>query len=218
MRYKLGLIWLMLAAIAPVMAETRIDRMVMPNEIRIGWGDMLFESLMWHNPTSVPQTMPEEWSNVYDEDFRHHQHLFLEYQYRVNYWLGVGLMTDLGEVDWNRVIRNGRGEEISREPGHYFYNISVMPTVRFTYLRTEYANFYSGLGIGLCVNGGTEYNSAGKTTDFGAAVNLTLLGLSVNYKRWFAAVEVGGLYGLKNANTVFMAGSRTFNASIGARF
>ena len=201
-----------------IAAETRVDRVIMPHEIRVGWGDMLFETLMWHNPQAIISTMPEDWTRTYQEDYRYHQHLFLEYQYRPNYWLSIGAMIDLGEVGWDQVERNGKGAELSRDPNHYFYNISVMPTVRFTYFRHEYVNLYSGLGLGVCVNGGTETNNKGQHTEVGAAINLTVLGLSANYKRWFAAVEFGGLYGLQNANKIYMAGSRMFTASVGARF
>lgn len=218
MKRILTYILLLCLAAAPAFSETRVDRAVMPHEIRAGWGDMLFETLMWHNPNAVINTMPAEWSKTYDEQFRYHQHLFLEYQYRFNYWLGIGGMVDVGEVGWDQVTRNGRGEELSRDQNHYFYNISIMPTIRFTYFRHEYLNLYSGLGIGVCINGGTETNVHGQHTEAGAAVNITALGMSVNYQRYFAAVEFGGLYGLRNANTIYMAGSRMFTASVGARF
>ena len=63
-------------------AGTKWDYLTWRNEIRVGWGDQLFESLMWHNPTSITTTMPEAWSQTYHENYRHHQHLWAEYQYR----------------------------------------------------------------------------------------------------------------------------------------
>ncbi|MBR3407283.1 MAG: hypothetical protein IKG86_00380 [Paludibacteraceae bacterium] len=215
---RIAYILLLLLAVGNLQAETRRDVKEMPNELRIGWGDMLFESLMWHNPKSVVQTMPTSYSYTYQEDFRHHQHLFLEYQHRFNYWFGLGAMVDLGEVDWQNVTRNGQGVEIARDPGHYFYNVTIMPTFRFTYFHHENVNLYSGLGLGLVINGGTEQNAFGNRTETGFAANFTVLGISANYKRWFASVEFGGLYGLRNANTIYMASSRIFSASIGARF
>lgn len=216
---RLLAIWIGVLALGMTLsAETRVDRVIMPNEIRIGWGDMLFETLMWHNPTTIITTLPEDYTRNYNENYRYHQHLFFEYQYRVNYWFGIGGMVDVGEVGWDEVTRNGKGQILTTDPNHYFYNISVMSTARFTYLRHENVNLYSGLGLGVCVNGGTETNHKGEHTEVGAAVNLTVLGMSVNYQRWFAAVEFGGMYGLRNANTIYMAGSRMFTASIGARF
>jgi hypothetical protein len=93
-----------------------------------------------------------------------------------------------------------------------------MPTIRFTYFHHPYVNLYSGLGIGMDINGGTETNAYGFHNDIGAAINLTVFGVSANYDRWFAAVDFGGMYALKNKNTIFLLSSRMINVSIGARF
>ena len=93
-----------------------------------------------------------------------------------------------------------------------------MPTVRFTYFFHEYVNLYSGLGFGIGINGGTETNAKGKHTMAGAAVNVTLIGVSANYDRWFMTLDFGGMYSLKDMNTIFMASSRIINVGIGARF
>ena len=201
-----------------VFAETRFDHLNMRNEIRIGWGDQLFESLVWHNPTSITTTMPAEVTYNYKERYRHNQHIWLEYQYRFNYWFSLGGMFDMSEVGWDLVTRDGRGTELARNKNNYFYNIVIMPTVRFTYFHHEFVNIYSGLGIGLGINGGTEVDGLGKHTALGAAVNFTLVGISANYQRWFCAFDLGGLYSLKNANSIYMASSRILNFSIGARF
>ena len=219
MRRHLLLILLLLPFLSGVaQAETRRERTLMPSELRIGWGDMLFETLMWHNPKSVITTMPASYRRTYAENYRYHQHLFLEYQYRFNYWFGLGGMMDLGEVGWDQVTRDGTGLELARDPGHYFYNLTIMPTVRFTYYHHDHVNLYSGLGLGMVINGGTEQNVHGNRTELGAAINLTAFGVSANYKRFFMAVEVGGLYGLRNTNTIYMASSRILTASIGVRF
>ena len=199
-------------------AETKDARQDMHNEVRIGWGDQLFESLVWHNPTSIVTTMPIASSYEYKERYRHHQHLWLEYQYRFNYWFSLGGMFDMSEVGWDKVTRDGKGNELARDKRNYFYNAVIMPTVRFTYFHHEYVNIYSGLGIGMDINGGTETDGRGKHTAVGAAVNFTLVGISANYKRYFVAFDYGGMYALKNANAIYMLKSRMFNLSIGARF
>ena len=199
-------------------AETKEDRQYMPHELRVGWGDQLFESLVWHNPTSIVTTMPESSTFEYKERYRHNQHLWLEYQYRFNYWFSLGGMFDMSEVGWDKVTRDGKGKELARDKRNYFYNAVIMPTVRFTYFHHENVNIYSGLGIGLDINGGTETDGRGKHTALGTAVNLTLVGISANYKRYFVAFDYGGMYALKNANAIYMLKSRMFNLSIGARF
>lgn len=199
-------------------AETRKERKEMPSELRVGWGDMLFETLMWHEPTSIIKSMPTSYQRTYQENFHHNQHLFIEYQYRFNHWFGLGGMVDMGEVNWDDVTRDGTGREIARDPGHYFYNLTIMPTVRFTYFHHANVNLYSGLGLGMVINGGTEANSNGNRTETGFAANITAFAVSANYKRFFAAVEFGGLYGLRNTNTIYLASSRIFTASLGVRF
>ena len=188
------------------------------HEMRIGWGDQLFESLMWHNPLYRVKTMPASYRQTYHEDYHHYQHIWVEYQQRYKGWFSYGAMVDISFVDWDDVTRNGRGVEVSRDKNHYFYNLVIMPTIRFTYYHHEYVNIHSGLGFGMCINGGTEKNGKGDKTDVGAAVNFTVLGFSFNYDRWFWTVEFGGMYALRDFNTIFMASSRMINVGFGARF
>lgn len=212
--------WIVVLFILPVkaVAEDNTAYLFQRNELRIGWGDQLFESLVWHNPTSVATTMPATSSYVYKENYRHNQHIWLEYQYRFRHWFSLGGMFDVSEVGWDRVTRNGQGVEMERNKSNYFYNIVIMPTVRFTYFHHPYVNIYSGLGIGLDINGGTEVDGKGNHTAVGAAVNFTIVGVSANYQRWFWAFDYGGLYALKNANAIYMLKSRMLNFSFGARF
>ena len=210
---------LLLCSIAVVgSAENKWTYITQRNELRIGWGDQLFESLIWNNPTSIISTMPDSYRRTYKEDYSHNQHLWLEYQWRFNHWFSLGGMIDLSEVNWDNVTRDGKGREVARTTGNYFYNAVLMPTIRFTYFHHDNVNFYSGLGIGLDINGGSETNGLGNKTDVGAAINITVFGISANYKRWFWTVDCGGLYALKNANTIFLMSSRIINVGMGVRF
>lgn len=190
----------------------------MRHEVRLGWGDQMFESLIWHNPTSIVTTMPESYRQVYKEDYHYDQHIWLEYQYRFAYWFSLGGMVDLSEVHWSEITRNGTGAIVGKDPGHFFCNIVIMPTVRFTYFHHPNVNIYSGLGFGIGINSGTEMDSHGRLTDVGAAVNLSVIGVSANYKRWFWTVDFGGMYSLKSGSTIFLASSRMINVGLGVRF
>ena len=201
-----------------VHAEDKWAYLQQRNELRIGWGDQLFESLVWHNPTYIVKTMPTSYEQVYHENYRHDQHVWIEYQWRFKHWVSLGGMVDWSDVRWDDVTRNGAGVEVAREGGHWFYNIVIMPTVRFTYFHHENVNLYSGLGVGLDINGGSETDGWGRKTDVGAAINVTVFGVSANYQRWFWTVDFGGLYALKNGNTIFMASSRIMNVGLGVRF
>ena len=188
-----------------------------PHQLRIGWGDQMFETLVWyHQPHST--IYPESYIGQYEEDFRYVQHWFAEYQYRVKYWFNVGAMVDYSGVLWDKVRRNGKGEELDREEDCSFHNIAVMLTMRFTYFHSKYVSLYSGLGVGLNINTGSELDYLDRHTAFAPTLNITALGMNVGNERWFGAVEFGGLYSLANINEVYLAGSRMFTASVGYRF
>ena len=209
----------MLCSIAVVgFAENKWAHITQRNELRIGWGDQLFESLIWHNPTSIITTMPDSYQQVFKENYSYNQHVWMEYQWRFTHWFSLGAMVDFSHVGWDEVTRNGKGAELNRKENQFFYNAVIMPTIRFTYFHHENVNFYSGLGIGLDINGGTETNALGNHTDVGAAINLTVFGISANYQRWFWTVDCGGLYALKNMNTIFLMSSRIVNVGMGVRF
>lgn len=209
----------MLCSIAVVgFAENKWTHITQRNELRIGWGDQLFESLIWHNPTSIITTMRDSYQQVYKENYSYNQHVWMEYQWRFTHWFSLGAMVDFSHVGWDEVTRNGTGAELNRKEEQFFYNAVIMPTIRFTYFHHENVNFYSGLGVGLDINGGTETNALGNHTDVGAAINLTVFGISANYQRWFWTVDCGGLYALKNMNTIFLMSSRIVNVGMGVRF
>ena len=208
----------LLSLSAPVWAEDKEAYKTMRHEVRIGWGDQLFESLMWHNPTYRIRVMPADWTHTEHENYHHDQHIWAEYQYRFKSWVSFGAMTDISFVHWDDVTRNGLGQVLHRDKGHYFYNLVIMPTVRFTYYHHPNVNLYSGLGIGMDINGGTETDGRGRHTVVGAAANFTVFGVSANYQRWFWTVDFGGMYALRNIDTIFMLSSRIINVSFGARF
>lgn len=218
MKRKIVILMALLAIAMGAGAENKWAYLNMRHEVRVGWGDQLFESLMWHNPLYRVRTMPASYRQLYHEDYHHDQHIWAEYQYRYKGWFSFGGMADISFVHWDDVMRNGLGEELSRDKGHYFYNLVIMPTIRFTYYHHEYVNLYSGLGVGMDINGGTERDSRGRRTVVGGAVNLTVFGISANYNRWFWTVDFGGMFALRDANTIFMAGSRIINVGLGARF
>ncbi len=187
-----------------------------PHELRIGWGDQTFESLMWRNE-GHPTVMPPDYQDCYNEHFRYTQHWFFEYLYNVNYWYSFGFQVDYSGVLWDEVIRDGQGYEISREIDQQFHNIAVIPMIRFSYSHNEYTSLYSSLGLGLNINTGTELDYKKRYTAFAPVVNVTLLGLRVGKGRCYSMFEFGGLFSLSSTNEIYMLGSRLFTVSIGVR-
>lgn len=219
MRKILPILFLMLLCFTlPLMAENKEHRSMNPHELRIGWGDQLFEHLAWHAAPQPVNTLPSTYSAVYSEHYRYTQHWFVEYQYRPNAWLSFGGLFDASGVLWDEVTRNGLGNEISRDSNHSFYNLIIMPTVYFTYLHHKHLSLHSGLGVGIDINGGTETDYKGRNTVVAPALNLTLFGLSVNFGRWYAAADLGALIALTDGQHIYQFGGRLISASIGATF
>jgi len=208
----------MLWCTVPVLAETREMRDSLRHELRLGWGDQLFETLNYYpNRGRGMLTSDNQWLRTCN--YRYTQHLFLEYQYRVNHWFGAGGMLDCSAVVWDTKSYNfDYNQQLGFSNDHCFYNVVLMPTLRFSYLYTKYVSMHSGLGVGLNINGGTEVDAYGHHTVCAPVLNLTLVAVTVGYKHWFGAVEFGGMYSLLNQNQVFMFGSRLITASVGVRF
>ncbi len=189
----------------------------MPHEIRIGWGDMMFEGLIWHE-SPAPNILPEDYTADHNENYRYTQHCFVEYLYHMNYWYSVGGMVDYSGVLWDVVTRNGKGQEVGRQADRIFHNIVLMPIVHFSYFHSEYVSLYSALGLGLNINTGTELDYKGRRTAVAPAANISLLGVRVGKQHFYGAVELGGMISLASTNEVYMLGSRIFTASVGVRF
>ncbi|MGN0189110.1 MAG: hypothetical protein ACI395_06305 [Candidatus Cryptobacteroides sp.] len=212
---------LLLLALLPfyaAFAETPEKRASMRHEFRLGWGDQMFESLVWQNPSYIIDNMSESYTSQYKEHYRYTQHWFAGYQWRVNKWFSLGAMADFSACLWDDVTRNGQGVELDREANRNFWNLVVMPEFRFTWLNRKYVSLYSSLGAGLCVNGGTETDFQGRHTVCAAALDIALVGISVDWSRWFAFVELGGLYALKGQSAVYLCNSRIVSAGVGIRF
>ena len=187
-----------------------------PHEVRIGWGDQMFETLMWHE-AGHPTVLPPSYQNTYNERFRYTQHWFVEYLYHFNYWYSFGMQIDYSGVLWDQVVRNGEGTEISREVDHNFHNIAIIPTIRFSYFHHDYVSMYSSIGVGVNINTGTELDYKKRYTAAAPVINIALVGVRVGKGRFYGLVELGGMISLANTNEVYMLGSRIFTTSFGVR-
>lgn len=216
-RHILSLLLLLFFTTNHMQAESKSSRAERKHEIRIGWGDQLFETLVWHEEPFSTIHPPTTLLN-YDENFQYLQHYFIEYQRRHNHWLSYGGTFDFSGVYWDRVTRNGKGEQVGDPTNHHFINLVFMPNIRFTYFYHKYVSFYSGLGAGLNINTGTEIDYKQRKTAVAPVFGLTLFGVEVGLDHWFASLELGGLYSLVNTNEIYMVSSRMITAAIGFRF
>ena len=201
---------LILTTLLPLtlMAEEMADRSWRLHEIRIGYGDPMFETMVWH-------TSPTYFTLEKTMNYKFTGHIFAEYHYRPNAWFSYGGQIDYQQVFWMKEdLVNGD----YKYTNHNFFDISVMPTIRFTFFWSEYVNLYCGMGAGLLINGGTDKDYQGHQVAFAPVTDLRLLGVSVGKEMFFGTFDIGGMFSLTNTNTIYMVGSRIFSASIGLRF
>ena len=187
------------------------------HEVRIGWGDMMFESVAfadspnhgWANPDKLPNNY------VVTEQCYHRYtgHIFADYHYNVLKWLAVGGQIDFEGIFWKEINYSKYHYQVGDVTDIKNYNIVLMPTVRFTYFHSQWVNLYSGLGLGMNI----ACDNSGKA-EAAIAFNLNLFSVCAGNEHWFGAVEFGLLNSLKNTNNIYMVGSRILSASIGYRF
>ena len=188
------------------------------HELSLGFGDQLFENLVWQNPPFIVDNMGEGWSELYREKYRYTQHWFFDYYCNLSEHLAVGARADISACLWDEVLRSGKGSEISREADCFFMNISLLPKARWSWYHSQALRVYSALGIGLNINTGTEADAEGHRTACALAVDLTLAGVQYSFGKWYAFGELGGLTSLRDKNTIYMLGSRLISLGVGLKF
>lgn len=154
--------------------------------VRVGWGDMLFESL------AFPSAGRDRGGKGYTG------HLFGEYQYQWTKVVSVG-----AQLDFQGIFT----------PDMNNYDLTFLPTVRFTYLRTRMVQMYSGVGAGLLF----AFDNCGGA-ELAPALNLNLVGLMLGDGPLTIGFELGLLNALTGAQKVYMAGSRLFSLSLNYQF
>lgn len=192
-------------------AMTKDSIVFSPHEVRLGWGDMLYETAMYH-------------ADHYTGNYRYTGHIFATYQYRFLPWLSAGIDVDYEHVLWQKSPDSGINKTpFASCPAEWkteadFFNICLIPQVRFTYYWSKFVNLYSGIGCGLLINGGSELNFRDQKTAFAPVIELTALGVQVGDNHWFGTVELGGLNAMSSLTDFYMLGSRLFSVSLGYRF
>ena len=221
-----------LAALLPLIAtaETREQRAESPHELRIGVGDpLLFMAFL---PVSDPGSGDDElWFTTfglsaaeahnklanatcfaYNGKAHNIGHFFLEYQYRINSYIGVGVDVDMITHCRKIGLYNGYHDLIAKRTGGSFY-MDIIPRARFTFLHKQYVNLYASAGIGLSIDHSLYPNGR---TWFSPLFDVTLFGISIGENHVFGTFEVFDI----GANLIEFDFSHTqlFTASIGYRF
>ena len=192
-------------------AETKETRSAQKHEVRIGYGDPMYETMRWKdepNKLGVPMNARQ--------NYRYTGHIYGEYMYRVNSWLGVGGQLDFGATmfDYNSYQLDDKGNQfLASSDYRYFYDVCVMPAVRFTYYHHEWVNLYSGVQLGVGIHG--DYRSR---SEVGCAFGITALGVSVGRNHWFGTAEFGGISNMQSLTAIYLLWTKWFNVSVGYRF
>ena len=159
-------------------------------QVRLGWGDMLFETLAFHPTTSLTGNKTS--------NFGYTGHIFGEYQYRLNKTISIG-----GQIDFEGIFWKENGNPVNN------FNLIVMPNVRFIYFEKGLFTLYSGVGLGLL----TAFDNAGGA-EVAPAFNLNFFSVQVGKGHWSGTLELGMLNALRNPNRVYMVASRMLSVSV----
>ena len=157
--------------------------------VRAGWGDSLFESLAFHE-------------NQDQTHFAYTGHFFADYQYNLTRVVSMGAQADIQGIFWTE--NNVRSRN---------YDVTLMPTVRFTWLHTDWVRLYSGLGAGVLF----AFDNAGGL-DVAPAVDIQTIGVQIGKTPWCGSIDFGFLSALKNAHYIYMFGSRLVSVSVNYRW
>lgn len=184
---------------------------VQRHRLRIGWGDMLFETAVYY-PTvqhvfDTPSAIPDYFRTK--EDFSHWftGHIFAEYQYSVLDFLSVGGQIDFESMGWKSGWFDNNHVMVEALPDVRFSNVVVMPTVRLSYLRKEPVSVYSGLGAGLLL-------SFAQTVEAAPAVYINLVGVQLGSGHWSGSLDLGAMASMSDFSKVYLMGSRLVSVSI----
>lgn len=185
----------------------------MRHQVRVGWGEALFETLTFGNTTphiySNPQALPENFSIHERYNSFCTGHFFAAYQYRLTPVVRLGGQFDIEGIYWQEGDFDRNHKLIGTGKTVRNHNIVIMPTVRFDYLRKGITTLYSGVGSGLLL----ALDNAGGSA-VAPALNLNFVGVQLGWGHWSGSVELGAMIALSGGNSVFMLGSRLLSFSL----
>lgn len=189
------------------------------NETIIGAGDPLAECLFYRSSPHIDYTLYDP-ATIYleQQNYRHVPHFYLEYYRNILSWLAVGAQVDVGSFYWTNVYYQGGSNTPVESSRQKNFNISILPAVRFAYMRREHVRLYSAVRTGLTINTGSELDYKGRNTAAGFGLDFTWIGASYMYGPWFGSFELGLMAALGDVNSIFMFGSKLMSLSVGYRF
>ncbi|MBQ0096230.1 MAG: hypothetical protein KBS53_01100 [Bacteroidales bacterium] len=189
------------------------------HEVRLGVGDMLFETMIWHN--HVHKSYVGSPAGILYPEKRGYgflPHISGEYAYHILPWMSIGGTIDFQQTYWRTEYFSSADDRVKESVKENFYNLCIMPTVRFNYFRREHVGLYSALAVGMDINGGTEKNGRGQKTVVGAALDLRPIGVIFGADHYWGYVELGCLNALKSKDEMFLLCSEIVRVGLSYKF
>jgi len=186
------------------------------NQVRLGIGDMLFETMIWHNQEHKDYTGaydPQGKGFPENSKYRYTPHFSVEYTRRLLPWLCVGGTLNIQGTLWEQNVYSNENKLLSTS-NESFYNLCIMPLVRFHYFRRPNVELYSAVAAGIDINGGTQKNAAGKRTVCGMSTELTFIGVMAGKDHWYGFFDLGALIGMKDKNNFYMFPSQMLKLGV----
>lgn len=177
------------------------------HQVRLGWGDPLFETMAFHEGASPVGEF------VRTHDYCYTGHFFAEYLYRLTKVVSLGIQTDLEGIFWKETQTDAYRKPIGPSSSSRNYDLSILPTVRLTFLDTPWVQLYAGGGIGLM----TAFDNA-RNLELAPVLSLTPFAIQVGKGPWSGSLELGGLTSLKSDNKIYMLCSRLVSVSVNYRW
>lgn len=203
MRKVLAIILLCCTAFPLLAAEPPESR----HQVRVGWGDMFFERLAFHSTVpgtyGAPESLPASFVRTETFDYGYTGHIYAEYSYRYSSLLSFGLMADLEGIFWKKGDFDRYHQLKTPATQVNNWDLVIMPTVRFTYLRKPMVRLYSGVGLGALF----AWDNAGGFR-MAPSINLNWIGVEVGKGHWGFNAELGMLNSLTGAYHIYQLGSR----------
>lgn len=156
------------------------------HQVRAGWGDMFFESL------AFPKAARAQGGKGFTG------HLFAGYQYQLNKVVSLG-----GQLDFQAI----RMADMDN------FDLAVMPTVRFTYLRTPWVELHSGVAVGVLL----AFDNKGGA-EFSPALDLNFVGIQLGNGPLTAGLDLGMLNALSGGSKIYLLGARLVSVSLNYQF
>lgn len=189
------------------------------HEVRLGVGDMLFETMIWHN--QVHKSYAGSPAGIlYPEkrNYRYLPHISGEYSYHLLPWMSLGCALDFQQTYWRTEYFNSADDRVKESVKENFFNLCILPMIRFNYFRREHVGLYSALAVGMDINGGTEKNGRGQKMVVGAALDLRPIGVIFGAEHYWGYVELGCLNALKSKDEMFLLCSEIVRIGLSYKF